>query len=294
MGELAALTAAFFWASASILFARAGKKTGPVALNFVKTAFGLLMTAVTVWAFGGDVLPASLDPSEWGWLALSGVLGLTVGDSAFFVAINRLGPRRAMLVWALVPPVTAAIAWPVLGEVPGVMALVGGAVTLAGVAWVLDERAGSGGGRPDGLWVGLGFGLVAVACQSIGSVTAKMAGEDLDSVTLSVVRLGFGTAGLLVQVALQRVGSQVQGLLRDRRELQNVLVATFIGTYLGLWLSMAALQLTLAGIAAILTATSPIFVLPLSRIFLGERLSARAVIGALVAVAGVVILFARG
>ena len=72
-----------------------------------------------------------------------------------------------------------------------------------------------------------------------------------------------------------------------------VLTATALGTWLGLWLSMVALKLTLAAIAATLTATSPIFVLPLSRIFLKERLSVTAVVGAAVAVAGVAILVLR-
>lgn len=293
MGELAALLAALLWASASILFAKAGRSTAPVPLNLVKTAFGFAMTAATVALMGNSLLPKTLTGADWGWLAVSGLLGLTIGDSAFFGAINRLGPRRAMLMWALVPPVTAVIAWPVLGEVPGPLALLGGAVTLAGVAWVLRERSVGGGGRADGALAGLALGLVAVACQAVGSVTAKLAGVSLDAATLSVVRLGFGMAGLLVQVILQRSVGQVLRLLEDRRELGVVLLATLLGTYLGLWLSMAALQLTLAGIAATLTATSPIFVLPLARIFLKERLSPRAVLGALVAVVGVAVLFVR-
>lgn len=292
MGELAALAAAFLWACASILFARAGERTAPVPLNLVKTAFGLLMTAATLLVLGLPIVPDTLSPSDWGWLGLSGVLGLTLGDSAFLLAINRLGPRRAMLMWALVPPLTALIAWPVLDEVPGAGALAGGGLTLAGVAWVLRERSAEGPdlGRSEGVALGLTMGLVAVACQAVGSVTAKMAGSSLDAATLSVVRLGFGTAGLVLQVTLQRGLPQVVALLRRRGDLGVVVLATFLGTYLGLWLSMASLQLTLAGIAATLTATSPIFVLPLARIFLKERLSMRAVFGALVAVAGVAVL----
>jgi drug/metabolite transporter (DMT)-like permease len=293
VGELAALTAAFLWAAASILFARAGKTTGPVALNFVKTGCGLLMTFVTVLVLQDEIWP-DLSPTDLGWLGFSGVLGLTVGDSAFFVAINRMGPRRAMLLWALVPPVTALLAWPVLGEVLGLWSMVGGAVTLAGVAWVLRERTPSAPVARNDLMVGLAFGLIAVVCQSVGSVTAKMAGEDLDGVTLSFVRLAFGTGGLLLQVIRQRYLGQVRTLLTTPRALARVVGATVIGTYLALWLSMIALQRSMAAVAATLAATSPIFVVPLARIFLKEALTWRGIFGATVAVVGVGILVWMG
>lgn len=293
IGELSALSAAFLWAAASILFARAGARTGPVPLNLVKTAAGWLLTVLTVALVPGAVWPAGLASGDLGWLAVSGVLGLTVGDSLFFGALNRLGARRAMLLWALVPPLTALLAWPMLGEVLGLGALVGASVTLAGVAWVLNERrAGPGQAAGASIGAGLALGLGAVFCQSFGSVTAKLGGAALDGVTLSVVRLTFGLGGLVLQVCLQRAFGEVRALLAAPRVLGGVLLATFIGTYLGLWLSMVALQATHAAIAAVLTATSPIFVLPLSRIFLKEPLSLRAVLGASVALLGVAILVA--
>lgn len=291
MGELAALGAAFLWASASLMFARAGRTMGPVALNFVKTLLGLLMLAATVFVIHGTLLPTAIDPASLGWLAFSGVVGLTVGDSAFFAAINRLGARRAMLLWALVPPTTALLAWPILDEVFGPWAVAGVTVTLLGIVWVLRERgAGTDGSA---VWPGLGFGLIAVVCQSVGSVTAKLGGAQLDAVTLTMVRLAFGTAGLMLQVFGARAFAEIRSLISNPRALLLVAAATTLATYLGLWLSMAALQLTLAGIAATLTSTSPIFVLPLTRIFTGEHVSRRAVGGAVVAVAGVAILLLR-
>ena len=66
--------------------------------------------------------------------------------------------------------------------------------------------------------------------------------------------------------------------------------ATLLGTYLGVWLQVTGLRHAPAGIAATLSSTSPIFILPLSALFLGERVDARAVGAACVAVAGVAIL----
>ncbi len=291
MGELAAIGAAVLWAAASLLFARAGRVTRPVALNFVKTLIGLVLLAATVFVMHRTLWPSALSNEALGWLAFSGFVGLTVGDSAFFAAINRLGARPAMLSWALVPPTTALLAWPILDEVFGVWAVLGVTVTMAGIVWVLRER--SPGAQGEALAPGLAFAAVAVLCQSVGSVTAKLGGAGLDAATLTMVRLAFGTAGLLVQVVVTRAVGQVVALASRPRDLGLVVLATVFATYLGLWLSMAALQLTLAGIAATLTATSPIFVLVLARIFEKEHVSPRAVAGAIVAVVGVAILVIR-
>lgn len=289
MGELAALGAAVLWAAASLLFARAGRTTRPVALNFVKTLIGLVSFVATVAVLHGTVWPSTISADALGWLAFSGFVGLTIGDSAFFAALNRLGARRAMLSWALVPPTTALLAWPVLDEVFGIWAVLGVTITMLGIVWVLLER--TPGASTESIAPGLAFAAVAVLCQSVGSVTAKMGGARLDAVTLTMVRLLFGTAGLFGQVVLTRTVGQVLAL--RWRDLVLVAGATMLGTYLGLWLSMASLQLTLAGISATLTATSPIFVLPFARIFEKEHVSPRAVAGAFVAVAGVAILLLR-
>ena len=68
------------------------------------------------------------------------------------------------------------------------------------------------------------------------------------------------------------------------------MVAVFIGTYLGIWLQQVSLKYSAAGIAQTLFMTSPLFVLPLAAIQ-GERISWRAICGAIIAVGGIVLLF---
>lgn len=289
VGELAALSAAFLWAASTVLYTRVGARTSPAALNLFKTSVAWLLILLTLHLRGGPLWP-ELSAPDLGWLAASAILGLTLGDTAFFVALPRLGPGRTLLIWALVPLFTAALAWPLLGEVLPPSAVLGAALTLAGIVWVLRERSPSGALRPAAPLAGVGFALAAVLCQALGSIGAKLGGGSLDPLALTGVRLTFGVLGLLAQVTLQGRLGEVRRLATDRTALGFVLLATLLGTYLGLWLSMAALQLTLVGVAATLTSTTPIFILPLSRIFLKEPLTARSVAGATLAVAGVAVL----
>jgi drug/metabolite transporter (DMT)-like permease len=61
-----------------------------------------------------------------------------------------------------------------------------------------------------------------------------------------------------------------------------------------MWFSVAAIKYTDVTVAATLTATSPLFVLPLAALMLKERISPRVVAGAVVAVLGVVVLVMEG
>jgi drug/metabolite transporter (DMT)-like permease len=62
---------------------------------------------------------------------------------------------------------------------------------------------------------------------------------------------------------------------------------------LGISFSLIAIEHTKVGIAATIMAMVPILMLPLVRVFLKEKLSWRAIVGAFVAVGGVAMLFLR-
>jgi drug/metabolite transporter (DMT)-like permease len=78
--------------------------------------------------------------------------------------------------------------------------------------------------------------------------------------------------------------------LNSLRRWATIILTVFIGTFLGIWLQQISLKYAAAGIAQTLFATSPLFVVPIV-IFTGERVSLRAVLGALLAMAGVGFLF---
>lgn len=303
MGEIAALSASAVWATASLLFARLGRTVGALALNLLKCVIAVALMFVALYLLDGILWPAGLSTGELTALAVSGVVGLTIGDTCYFNALNRLGPRRTLLLAALTPPATALLAIPVLDE-PVTWSLAGGmALTLGGVVWVILERHDSDAaatGDPEarsqpGLSrqekIGVVFGAGAAICQATGNVLTKLGGAEISALEISIVRLVFGIAGLAM--VLGALGRLVQAArpLRDGRTFGILFVATFLGTFLGIWLMNAGLRYTYTGIAATLSSTSPIFILPLAYFVQGEKLSPRSILGACVAVVGVAVLF---
>ena len=97
-GQLAALTAAAFWAVASILYHRAGAHFSALQMNLIKGAIASPLLFGMSALFGA---PLVFSAGLW-LLALSGVIGITVGDSCHFAALRRLGPWHAMLLLSLI------------------------------------------------------------------------------------------------------------------------------------------------------------------------------------------------
>jgi drug/metabolite transporter (DMT)-like permease len=64
-----------------------------------------------------------------------------------------------------------------------------------------------------------------------------------------------------------------------------------LGPYLGVWMSLEASDRVSLGIAQTLCSLPPIFILPFAAMIHHERTTRRAVLGALIAVAGVTLLF---
>ncbi|WP_448600352.1 EamA family transporter, partial [Thermoleptolyngbya sp.] len=267
-GEIAALAAALIWAIASVAFTKLGQRLSPMALNVSKGLISIGLIGLTlVWR--GSGLPAASGPAV-GLLLLSGAIGIGLGDTAYFEALNRLGARRGLLMESLAPPLTALLALLFLQERLSGVAWLGIGLTVAGVAWVIVERS------PDLAIAhyrpvqGVGFGLIAALGQASGAVLSRAAlsTTDLSPLWGTLIRLVAGLLVLLLWLVCKprrwaSVGKEM-GQLRSPRFLGIVAATAFASTFLGIWLQQTALKFAPAGIAQSLLATSPLFVIPIA------------------------------
>lgn len=291
-GESAALAAAFIWAVATIIYARTGSRAPALFLNLVKGTIAVAMLTVTILVLG-DAVP-ELSASQWLWLAGSGVVGISIGDSAYFSAIKRIGPSQTLLVESLAPPLTGVLALFFLHEAIGFWAWTGIFLTMTGILWVVTEH------RPQqkGLNLpGLGFAALAALCQAGGMVMSRqvMVATEITPLWAALIRLAAASLVLWTllplfkpDIVLRRDSWRAIGAARNGWAFFTL--AVFLGTFLGIWLQQAALKLTGAAIAQTLISVSPLFALGLAAMT-GHKVSRRSLIGALVTLAGVALFF---
>lgn len=286
MGAIAALASAFCWAWAAILFRKLGNTVSATAMNLSKGVIAAIFLLGLLLLMGELTSIASVDPSSIWFLALSGIIGICLGDTLYFVTLVRLGPRITLLMGALIPVVVAITAIIFLGEQIASLAILGLLLTIAGVVLVLWEKA------PENVseihWrTGIWFGLLFVLLEAIGIVLTKVGVEDVPSVQATFIRQVAAIGGLTFWGLA--VGSLLGWMepLKDPRIRLRVIFAAIIGALLGTWLSVFALKYTYASVAAALNSTSPLFVLPLAAFMMKERISGKAVLGASMAVLGI-------
>jgi drug/metabolite transporter (DMT)-like permease len=173
-GELAALGAAFLWALSAVVYARLGQTIPPLVLNLSKGVIAIALLLITL-ILQGNYLPAELNTVSIGFLLLSGIVGIALGDTFYFAALNHLGARRTLLVEALAPPLSALIALIVLQEALSVGACVGIFLTVFGVSWVVSERVPGSNNKAVNPLRGVSFALVSALGQATGAVLSRAA-----------------------------------------------------------------------------------------------------------------------
>lgn len=293
IGQLAALSAALFWALATLLYNRSSLHLSAAQLNLVKgvVACPLLIAALVVFGLGFELDIAS--PALW-LLLLSGVIGITIGDTCYFSALRRLGPSHTILLEYLAPPFAAILAWFFLHERLSLLEIIAGFTVIAGVIFVLSEKrlqsTATRISRP-----GLAFGVGAAWCQAVGLVMAFHALQafEINALQAALVRLGGGTLALTIALlvfAPKLLLSTKQALAKTR--LLPLFVAIFLGTFMAIGLQQLAIAYVTPGIAQTLLATAPLFMLVIGFIQ-GKAVSMRALVGTSLALVGIGLLFIR-
>jgi len=297
LGTATCLLAAGLWAVAVMMFRRPITRLGAPVVNLAKCFLATLMLGLTALITGSWSVLLTAAPEHLGWLALSGLVGMTIGDTALFGAVTRIGAHRSLLLLTLAPLFTAILAAGLTGERLLPAQIAGGLTILAGVALVVTERAEQTGLAPlrrGPAVAGVLLGLLGALGQGSGVVFAKQGMSLIPVLPATLFRLIVATTGLVLVVALMVGAPAIISWTRDRAAWRQIVPATFIGTYIAMLLMMAGIAMAPASIAAVLVSTTPVFSLVLESIDRRRWPSLIGVGGTLLALAGVVILSMAG
>lgn len=235
----------------------------------------------------------------WGLMVLSGLVGIFLGDTTLFAAMNRLGPRRSGVLFATHALFTALLGYLFLNERLGAQVYLGAAITVAGVmvavAWGQHKSAAHPWDSSPNTLSGIALALTAAFAQALGALIAKP-GMDLsggfDPVLASAVRVTTALLALvLVGFISPRFGRAQQP--PTRHVLFQTAVSGWVGMGLGVGLLLWSLREGPVGSAGVLSALSPVIILPLLWLKFGRAPASGAWIGAILAIAGVALVLLR-
>lgn len=291
--ELAALGASFCWSITGILSKDAAEALGPwgfARLRELVVTLTLLALVLATGRFHGVSL------HDFTLLALSGIIGIFIGDTILYAALLRIGPRRNGAVFSLNAPMAAVLGWAVLGETLSWSAIAGIALATAGVGLAVLGRPGrSGSHRFEAIrgpvWIGILCGLIAALGQAVGSLIARPVMQTgFDPYVASLIRVGVAVVCMSALMALPIRGVKQKSPVTPRL-LAVTALSGIIAVAIGMTLLMFALQGGKVGIVSTLSSLSPVVILPILWAVTGMRPSAASWVGAGLAVAGIALIF---
>lgn len=294
MGELAAISTSLCWAFSAVIFTYASHRLGSTTLNRLRLLFALTLLVLSHWLIFGRLLPTDAGAFHWGWLGLSGFLGLTLGDLALYQSFIMAGPSLGTLILSSTPVLSSIVAWLFLGEELSLGKITGILIAVAGIALVVADRrnpATPGHVEHRRFLKGIFFGVLAALGQTIGLVLTKHGLQnDFPALSGVVIRMLVATVLMWIPAILSGKAGHTLATLRNRTNLLLVAGGSLIGPFTGIWLSTYAVQMTKVGVAATLTSLSPIFLLPITKWVMKEHVSVLSVIGTAIAISGVSII----
>jgi drug/metabolite transporter (DMT)-like permease len=262
-----------------------------------------LIDTVVLLITTGRLFPEDINMEQVAWLSLSGLIGLAIGDGCGFRSLVMIGPRLATLLWSTAPIMASFIAWFFLGEHLNWADMAGILVTMGGVWWVVSERQYGNNNkskpidhRDHGtLFKGVLLGLGAALGQAAGLVLSKHgmlnAGGTIDSMPASYIRILFAMISIwLYGIIKGEFGANLRAMAQGKA-MAFTFGGSLVGPFLGVWMSMLAVSLIPAGVAATLNATTPVLIIPVVILYYQEKVSFRAFWGAILALLGTVLLF---
>lgn len=284
LGISAALGSAASWALGAMLFKLLGERMSPMAMTLAKGAASVALLGLAVLVIGYQ--SANLQVTSL--LVLSGIIGIALGDTFFFKALQDLSAVSLIILMVVGQVFTIILGIVILHERPGPSAWWGMALIMLGIVVVLFGDVA--GDQSQTKMRGIFFGLAAVLCMSVSSIIAKRPLEEVPTIQATFVRMAAGTLGVfLVGGFLGQIGGWLAPL-KEMNYLARFLLAVVVVSFGGFWLSLVAIKHLQVAVAGALNSTEPIFAIPLSLLVMKDRIKLRSVIGALAVVAGVALI----
>ncbi|MCX6126677.1 MAG: DMT family transporter, partial [Proteobacteria bacterium] len=213
---------------------------------------------------------SKLSYEAYGMLWMSGIVGISLGDSAFFASLPKIGVSLTAAIQCLAPLITALGAALFLGERLEMHHILGILVTSLFLAvLILSERpvnANIGEISPQ-FRGGLLLAALAAFCQAIGVLMARTYLEGLSAAEGALHRMLMSVVVILIW-ELSRTGASVGSLVQEFSLMPHrgpLVVAGVLGTFFGLIFMVYGMTHAPVGIAVAISSTYPIWVTLLER-----------------------------
>ncbi|HOF34271.1 MAG TPA: DMT family transporter [Spirochaetota bacterium] len=290
-GETASLLVAIVWTFTALMFERAAKIFGSLALNPLRLLMAFCFLSVFSFFVYGNPFPVGVEASSWMWLSLSGFVGFFIGDYFLFKAFEIIGSRISMLIMSLAPVISAFIGYLVLDEILSITDILAVLIIIIGISLAVLTKKNGERIKIHHPLGGIIFAVIGACSQGAGLILAKIGMNNINAVNVTQCRVIAGFISFtLVLIFSGRLKKSVLSY-RNQSGLLYASMGSFLGPFAGVSLSMYAISKTEVGVASAIMSIVPVLLIPVSFVFEKKKVRIAEILGIILAVSGVIILF---
>ena len=287
------ILAALCWAVASLISVDVTRAIGGLAFNRLRLFFVSVMlifytTIINSWN--------TINPEFLNIILLSGIVGIFLGDTLLFMALQKIGPRRNNILFSLAAPFTVFLNIFFLEIKMSSINLLGCFIVFVGVVIAIAYGSVKNNNHrwesiQGSLMTGIIFGILAALCQAIGLIMMKpILNAGADPIASAAIRTTISCLMLTFTFFLKSENF-VSKTPINLSIIRKSIISGFLGMALGMSLLLIALQKADAGIVATLSSTSPVMTLFLIWILTRKIPSMGAWFGTILAIIGTGLIF---
>jgi len=290
IGTICALTAALAWAGSSTIIKSITTKIDALSLSALRLCVTSLLLLAVIPLSGRITEFINTPLMPLAYVIISGIIGLAVGDTVFIKSLSYLDISRAFPIAQCAYPVfTMFLAVSLLGESFTWVTGLGAFFVLLGIYLITSTWKASGINSAPRRISGKGIVLALIAGigWAVATVTLKLGVIEMDPLVAGAIRISSAAIVVLSFALSQRKRGALQLRKYGSPSLALALTSGLISPGMGMVFFITAIQLLGAGKTAVLSATSPLFLLPFSVFILKERLTRLTLIGIFTGVTGI-------
>jgi drug/metabolite transporter (DMT)-like permease len=286
-GEILAALAALFWSVSVILIRISGLSVRPLPLTLFKSAVAMLCFAVAIPVVG-DVWFPNLTGDQYFRLCVSAVLGISIADTMFVAALERLGASLQAIADCIYAPALAGVGYVMFGEILNSWEMAGGVCVVLGVAVGLSRADQTI--ETKALYTGVLLAAGAHIVMGVGILMVRDIYREMSIIWVSGFRFFVATWVLLAVAMRQGVKDNVTLPFRRRDLWKWMIPMSVLGPFMATIFWVGGFKYTTPGRAAIYNQLSTVFIVILARVILKEPLTGRRLLGLSLAIAGAIVV----
>jgi len=288
IGIATGLLASAIYAVSMVVYRSQSDSIRPLAISSIKMWVALaFMTALVVLPIRSE--PFYIPQEALAYLVVSVIFGAVLGDYFYLTAQERIGVSYAFPIAMSFPIFTYLLAIAVGLEEPLLSRSAGILLAVIGVILISKEQGHdedhSVKRKLDK--VGVGLALLVAIFFAIGAILLQVGVEDVSPIDGNFVRVAFGSIAFIPMFLI----AKHRGMpTPPQRTVKIISVAGLFGMGLGSLLYVSTIKSVGAAVTSVISSLSPLFALPISMIFLKERITRVGMIGVVATIVGVILV----